>query len=83
MANIDKLLQEMRNNPRGVRFSVLKKVCIHYFGEPRINGSHHFFSTPWQGQPLVNIQDIQGMGKPYQIKQVIAAIVKLIGENDV
>ncbi|MEO1634726.1 MAG: toxin HicA, partial [Cyanobacteria bacterium J06631_9] len=48
-----------------------------YFGEPRqTGGSHRVYRTPWQGEPYVNIQSKQGKGKPYQVKQVLAAIKK-------
>ncbi len=35
MAQIKKLLTQIRNNPQDVRFADLVKVCDHYFGEPR------------------------------------------------
>jgi hypothetical protein len=34
MSGIANILKEMRSNPKGVRFSDLKKVCEHYFGLP-------------------------------------------------
>ena len=57
----------MRRNPRNVRFDDLRKVCDHYFGEPRQRGSHLFYRMPWQGRPLVNIQPVRGMAKAYQV----------------
>ena len=36
---------------------------------------------PWQGDPRVNIQNIKGEAKPYQVRQVLAAITKLKGEQ--
>ncbi len=73
----------MRNNPQDVRFADLAKVCDYYFGEPRQKGtSHHVYKTPWQGDPRVNIQNKKGKAKPYQVKQVIAAIEKLEIEQD-
>jgi len=83
MPDIEKLVSTMRNNPKAVRFFDLAKVCTHYFGKPRIRGSHYFFSTPWQGEPLINIQDDNGNAKAYQVKNVIAAIDILEGMNDV
>ena len=35
------------------------------------------YRTPWAGDPRVNIQDDHGMAKPYQVRQVLAAIEKL------
>lgn len=78
MTSIDKIVAKMGNNPAGIKFSDLCKVCDHYFGEARqTSGSHRVYKTPWQGDPFVNIQSKKGMGKPYQVKQVLAAIKKL------
>jgi hypothetical protein len=33
------------------------------------------------GEPYVNIQNKNGQAKPYQVKQVLAAIDKLEGEG--
>lgn len=71
---VDKTLARIRRNPRNVRFDDLRKVCDDYFGPPRARGSHLFYKTPWQGEPLVNIQPVRGMAKPYQVRQVIKAI---------
>ncbi|ARJ07641.1 hypothetical protein GCM10010988_40410 [Cnuibacter physcomitrellae] len=80
MARIDKLIEEMRRNRSGVRFNDLAKVCDHYFGEPRQQGtSHRVYRMPWPGDPRVNIQDDHGKAKPYQVGQVLAAIEKLEG----
>lgn len=73
-----KILAAMRRNPNNVRFADLLFVCRHYFGEPRLQGtSHYVFKMPWPGDPRVNIQDKAGKAKPYQVKQVLAAIKKL------
>ena len=47
---------EKLSNPENVKFDYLIKLCTNYFGSPRINGSHHIFKTPWQGDPRINIQ---------------------------
>lgn len=75
---IAKLLEGMRRNPAGVRFSDLVKVCGHYFGEPRQTGtSHMVYRTPWPGDPRVNIQSSKDKAKTYQVRQVLQAIEKL------
>lgn len=75
---IAKLLEGMRRNPAGVRFSDLAKVCDHYFGEPRQGGtSHRVYRTPRAGDPRVNIQPNKGKAKPYQVRQVLQALDKL------
>ena len=78
MAQIKKLLARLRNNPNDVSFNDLVKVCNHYFGEPRQQGtSHCVYKTPWIGDPRINIQEKKGKAKAYQVKQVLAAIEKL------
>jgi hypothetical protein len=68
----------MKANPKGVRFSDLKRVCEHYFGQPRQSGTNHcVFKTPWPGDPRVNIQNDKGKAKAYQVRQVLLAIEKL------
>ena len=77
------LIKEFSNNPQGVRFSNLSKVCNFFFGEPRNKStSHHVYKTPWQGDPRVNIQNKNGYAKSYQVKQVIKAIEKLEAQNE-
>ena len=71
---MDKLLGQIRRNPRNVRFADLQKLCERYFGESRRHGSHLIYHTPWKGEPRVNIQPSGGMAKPYQVRQVLRAI---------
>jgi hypothetical protein len=80
MDGIEKILRKARENPANLRFTELRKLCEHFFGEPRQTSSHLIFKTPWPGDPRVNIQDRQGKAKPYQVRQVLAAIDKL--DND-
>ena len=78
MSSIAKIMEEMRANPKGVRFNDLKKVCNQYFGKPRQSGSSHcVYKTPWPGDPRVNIQNHKGKAKSYQVKQVLLAIEKI------
>ena len=82
MARWEKLLADMRAAPNAVRFADLAKVCDHYFGQPRQQGSsHRVYRMPWRGDPRVNIQNDHGAAKPYQVRQVLAAIEKLEGEG--
>lgn len=64
-------------NQKNVKFKDLLNICIEYFGQPRITGSHHIFKTPWKGDPRINIQKDGKMAKPYQVKHVVKAIIKL------
>jgi hypothetical protein len=75
VAQLKDLVASMRANPRNIRFSDAIKVAKHYFGEPRVAGSHHIFKTPWPGDPRINLQtDKSGKAKKYQIDQLIQAI---------
>ena len=84
MAKLDKLLTDMKSNPKNVRFADLAKVCEYYFGSPRNSGSSHFiYKAPWFGDPRVNIQKSKGgKAKTYQVKQVLQAIEKLENSNN-
>lgn len=79
MKDVTRLIEQMKASPQNVRFVDLAKVCEHYFGAPRQQGtSHRVYRTPWAGDPRVNIQRGEaGKAKTYQVKQVLAAIAKL------
>lgn len=83
MPKIDKLLAQIKNNPKDVNFSDLVKVCNHYFGNARQEGSHCIYKTPWPGDPRVNIQEKNGKAKIYQVRQVLEAISKLEAANQI
>ena len=78
MTSVLDIVAQMRENPKGVSFRDLCKVCDTYFGKPRQSGSsHRIYKTPWPGDPRVNIQNAGGKAKPYQVRQVLAAIDRL------
>ncbi len=78
MAKIEDILLQMKQNPKGVRYNDLCKVCDYYFGKARqTSNSHRIYKTPWQGDPRINIQNFKGKAKAYQVKQVLMAIQKL------
>ena len=75
MAKIEEILAKMQNNPSGIRYHDLCKVCDNFFGEARqVGSSHRVYRTPWPGDPRVNIQNKNGMAKVYQVRQVLRAI---------
>ncbi len=81
MASIDDIVEKMRRNPKGIRFTELCKVCDHFFGKPRKSGtSHRVYGMPWAGDPRVNIQNSRGKAKAYQVRQVLLAVDRI--END-
>jgi len=83
MSDLTKILRQMNENPMGVRFTELRKICEYYFGKSRQSGSSHcIFKTPWPGNPRVNIQSDKGLAKSYQVRQVLHAIQKLKENSD-
>jgi hypothetical protein len=78
MGRVAKILEAMRRNPKGIRFTDLCAVCDAHFGAPRQRGSsHRVYRMPWAGDPRVNIQEDKGFAKAHQVKQVVEAIGKL------
>jgi hypothetical protein len=72
------IVAQMRNNPGGIRFADLCKICDHYFGEARqTSGSHRVYKMPWSGDPRVNIQNNEGRAKTYQVRQILKAIERM------
>lgn len=75
---ITSLIDQMKQNPKDVKFKDLCKICDHYFGEPRQeSSSHRVYKMPWCGDPRVNIQNDKGKAKAYQVRQVLTALEKL------
>jgi len=82
MDSTDNIVKQLERNPNNVRFADLCKICDYYFGEARQKGSsHRIYKTPWQGDPRVNIQEENGKGKAYQVRQVIKAIKRLEAQS--
>jgi len=74
--------KEILSNPKNVKFDDLLKICVKYFENPGIKGSHHIFKTSWKGDPRINIQKEGKMAKSYQVKLVLKALEKLEVENE-
>jgi hypothetical protein len=77
---IEEELEKLERERNNMRFDYLARVCQERFGNPRFKGSHQIFKTPWPGDPRINLQKDKGnkgKAKPYQVKQVIAALRKL------
>jgi hypothetical protein len=58
-----------------VDFEQLRRLMILIGFAERIKGSHHIFSKE-NIEEIINIQEIQGKAKPYQIKQVRNLILR-------
>jgi hypothetical protein len=75
---IEKIVEAMERGSE-IHFGDLVKVCEHFFGAARHHGtSHQTFKTPWIGYP----RNAKGKAKPYQVGQVLAAIVKLKAQQE-
>ncbi|MCP2730702.1 hypothetical protein [Limnofasciculus baicalensis] len=76
--DIDDALKELESETN-VKFSRLLAIAEKFFGKPRNRGTSHYpFKVPWQGEPRINLQKEKGgKAKPYQVKQVKLALIKL------
>ena len=74
--NKRKLLSRVIAGKGNVRFNDACKLAEAFgFRLDRISGSHHIFVH--RGLPeLVNLQDVKGKAKPYQIQQLLALVEK-------
>lgn len=72
--NSRKLLQKALNSPQSLRFSeVLKLAGAFGFRLDRISGSHHIFKRA-EVPGLLNLQNVGGMAKPYQVRQLLKLV---------
>lgn len=64
-----KALKKLLSGSKNIRFSEAT-ACVKAFGFhlDRVKGSHHIFIHPHVPE-LVNLQNVNGKAKPYQIKQ--------------
>ena len=67
-------LEAARAGSRNLRFRDLTRLVESLgFRLARVNGSHHIFTHP--GLPeLVNLQNVAGQAKPYQVRQMLKLI---------
>ena len=72
--NTKKLLKKILASPTNVRFADMVKLIEGFgFRARRISGSHHIFVHPAVPE-LVNLQEVNGEAKPYQIRQFIRLV---------
>lgn len=72
--NKTKLLKKILFGSKNIRFSEAT-ACAEAFGFrlDRINGSHHIYIHP-QIPELINLQNVKGEAKPYQVRQLLQTI---------
>ncbi|MDP8228512.1 MAG: type II toxin-antitoxin system HicA family toxin [Candidatus Electryoneaceae bacterium] len=82
--NPRKKLQKLLSGSKNIRFSEVTVVAEAFgFRLDRVKGSHHIFVHQKVPQ-LINLQNVKGNAKPYQIKQLLSIIEKhnlQIGED--
>ena len=72
--NKRKLLRKVLNAPQNVKFNeMLALVTAFGFVLTRVSGSHHIFIHP-DVPELVNLQNVKGKAKPYQVKQLLEIV---------
>ena len=73
---IQKILAKILAGSRNVKFNEFVYLIEGYgFHESRTKGSHHVFTHPGIDE-LLNIQNVNGQAKPYQIKQFLNLVEK-------
>ena len=69
-----KLLAKALSGSKNIRFSEASALASGFgFALVRVSGSHHIFAHP-EIPELVNLQDVAGKAKPYQIKQLLQLV---------
>jgi predicted RNA binding protein YcfA (HicA-like mRNA interferase family) len=69
-----KLLRKALSGTKNFRFAELCQLAKAVgYRLDRINGSHHIFVHARASRPL-NIQDVHGQAKPYQVRQLLRDI---------
>jgi predicted RNA binding protein YcfA (HicA-like mRNA interferase family) len=69
-----KLLQKALSSPANLRFEAACGLARAFgFHLSRVKGSHHIFAHE-KVRELVNLQDVHGKAKPYQVKQLLALV---------
>lgn len=74
--NVQKTLESILAGSKNVGFSDFVKLVEAYgFQLSRIEGSHHIFKRE-NVRELVNLQNVNGKAKPYQMRQVLSLVEK-------
>ena len=72
--NKKKLLAKVASGSKNISFNEMVTLIEAFgFRLSRVNGSHHIFVHP-EVPELVNLQEIGGKAKPYQIRQFLRLV---------
>ena len=74
MSKLEKLFDRVKNNPHNVRFNEICKLAEAFgFKYKGGKGSHVVYSKS-DIIEIVNFQNVNGMAKPYQVRQFLKII---------
>ena len=69
-----KILEKILGGSKNVGFADMRRLVEGFgFQLVRVNGSHHIFHHPDIAE-LVNIQEVGGQAKPYQVRQFLKLV---------
>lgn len=72
--NKRKILQKALQGSKNIRFSDMVRLVEGFgFRRSRVSGSHQIFVHPDLAE-LLNLQEVDGKAKPYQIRQFLRLI---------
>ncbi len=72
--NKKKLLEKASSGSKNIQFSEMVTLVEAFgFRLSRVNGSHHIFVHP-NVREIVNLQEVNGKAKPYQIRQFLQLV---------
>lgn len=72
--NPRKTLQQILSGSKNIRFADIRRLVeVFGFSLSRVNGSQHIF-THRDVPELVNLQEVRGQAKPYQIRQFLKLV---------
>jgi predicted RNA binding protein YcfA (HicA-like mRNA interferase family) len=76
MAKLKKILSKVLAGSKNISFNDFVSLVEGFgFRLSRVSGSHHIFNHP-KVKELVNLQNVKGQAKPYQIRQFMELIEK-------
>jgi predicted RNA binding protein YcfA (HicA-like mRNA interferase family) len=71
LVRLKRLLERARAGPANLRFAEARLLAEGLgFRLSRVSGSHHIFVHPTVPE-LVNLQEVSGKAKPYQVRQML------------
>lgn len=72
--NTRKLLRKLLASPANAQFGDVRRLAEAFgFRLARVSGSHHVFVHPSVPE-LLNLQEVGGEAKPYQVRQLLRLV---------